>query len=526
MSRLVSGFVDSVKRHADRPALCIEDRRWRYRQLGQGAARIAGAIVETGLSQHRLVGLLAAESKTAYAGVPAILAAGRGVVPVDPSHPTTRIGGVVDHSGVDTLVVGMEALDRLEQLLERVGRPMAVIVPEAQTLRGIRRRYPRHRFRLGPDLPEPTLPPTAVSSPGETAFLLYTSGTGGRPKAVPISHRNAEHYLEAIARRFPLEPTDRCSQTFPLSFDLAIHDLFSTWHAGATLVVWPRSKRSDAARFIRRHWLTRWFSVPTDAMAMKRLGALEPGRFPALETSMFCGEPLSKELADAWAKAAPNSSVINLYGPTEATCAISAHRYGGDDGDDSRPLVPVGRLFEDHRAVVVDRSDRPVDPGRRGELLVSGPQVVEGYRRDEEAARRNFVELDDRPGRWFRTGDLVEKDQAGRLHFVRRLDDQIKLRGYHVELNEVDRVLRSACGHEMAACVGWPRDDAGVHGLVGVVACDDEPIDTRGLLASCRRHLPNPMVPDRIVGLRRLPTNDRGKLDRTEIQRLLRRREV
>lgn len=527
MSTLLRGFVDAVDCHAERVALCIADRRWTYRQLGADASRIASAIAESELSNRPLVGLLASESGCGYAGIPAILAAGKGVVPMEPTHPPATLYQIAEHAGLDTLVVGDEAVDRLEALLSKIGRPMAIIAPDTDERRGLTQRFSRCRFWFRNDVTKGVLPPAAPIAEDRTAFLLYTAAFCTHPKAVAISHRTAGEYVDELRRRFPVAPGDRCSQTFPLSFDWGIGELFSTWASGASAVVWPKRHRGDAARFIRRHRLTRWSSVPTRAVAMQRLGQLKGERFPSLKTTLFCGEPLSAHTAHRWREAAPNSEIAGLYGPPEAFGAVAvhslhkAHHPGGD-----RPLVCVGSAVGDHQLVVVD-GDGPHDTTRRrGELVVAGPRVLDGYWHNPEATRRRFVELPQHPGKRFvRTGDVVERDETGRLHFEGRRHDRIRLRGHRIELSEIDRVLQRVSGRRMAVAVGWPRDHTGACGLVGLIG-SDTPVDTREILAGCRRRLPGVMVPDRIVDVPELPTDDRSELDRALLTQLLEHREV
>lgn len=530
MASLLRGFAEAVDRHSHRTAVLLEDRRLSYRQLARRGRAIADAIVDSGLSRQPLVGLLCAHGLTVYSGVVGILGAGRGVVPIDPGDPPARIYATIRHAELDTVVVGPDAVDRLEVLLSRVDRPLSIIAPETGPLRGVAARHRRHRYTTEIDLDDDG-PPLLIDDirPSSVAYLLYTSGTTNAPRAVAITHRQARAYLKVARRRFSLEAGERCSHTFPPHFDLSIHDLFCTWTQGATLVPWPRRNDVNPAMFINRHRLTRWASVPAVAMAMEKMGELAPNRFPGLRTTLFGGEALPVSVARAWQMAAPNSSIINMYGPTEATIAVASHhvRPGQQPIRSRRSTVCLGRLFNDHRAIVVDGDGRPVDAGQPGELLVTGPQLADGYWGAEEATARRFVRPADRRGLWFRTGDRVERDRQGRLYFLGRLDHRIKVRGHHVDLGEVDHALRGACGHSMACVVGWPRTDTRVDGLVGFVAVDDdETLDEPRLLAGCRRVLPAPVVPDRIIGLRRLPTNGCGKLDRRAMQRLLEQREV
>lgn len=527
MASLLRGFAASVQAHPDRTALVIDGRRFSYAELADHGRQLADAIARRSLSTKGLVGLLAAEERTAYTGAIAILGAGRTVVPIDPNDPPARIHDIVRNTRIDTVVVGPSALDRLEPLVGSMERPLSIIAPDVDRLRGLAARHPRHRYTTGVDL-DADAGPLLVDdvSPQKVAYLLYTSGTTTSPRGVPVTHGRAMRYLEAAQRRVPLRGHERCSHTFAPTFDLSIHDLFATWSAGATLVAWPASRGVDPARLIESERLTRWFCVPTTAMAMARMGELTPGRFSSLRTTLFCGEALPESVARAWARAAPHGAIYNLYGPAEATIAVTAHRLRGDASDCRRDTVCLGRPFDGHRARVVDDDGGLAAPHQTGELWLSGPQVCDGYVGAPEATDEHFVD-DEEGRRWFRTGDLVERDGNGRLYFRGRTDHRIKLRGHHVDLNEVDRALRLAGGHPMACAVAWPADAHQVRGLVGFVACDDDdPVDEHDLLAQCRRILPRAIVPDRIISLSHLPTNGSGKLDRRAMQRLLRHREV
>lgn len=528
MSSLLQRFADSVERHAENTALQLYGRRWTYERFGAEAGRIAGAVAEAGMSQDRMVGLLARDSLTAYAGIPAILAAGRGFVPVDPTDPPARIRQLVTDSVVDTLVVGVEALDRLEHVLGSVGRPMAVIAPEAGPLKGMASRHPRHRYVTSRDLPPPCRPLPADVPPDATAYMVYPSGTPGLGPRVEVTHDRISSHLEVMDRQLPVGPADRCGHHLAPTCDAAIHDMFTTWSNGACLVVRPSGRDSSPAQFIRDNRLTRWSTVPAVAASMNEAGQLSPGRFATLRDTLFFGGPLSVSLARRWARAAPGSSIVNLYGPAETTVAATIHRFEPRRSPEATPgqLVPLGRPIEGHDVRVVADDGRGVEDGTRGELWISGPRVAEGYSVDDEATDRRFVgPTDGTDGRWFRTGDLVERDAAGRLHLKGRIDDRVRLMGRRVQLSDVERVLSSACGHPAVRAVGWPVDEPTVYGLVGLVATD-EPLDVEGLVARCRRHLPAPMVPDRLVGVDELPTDEWGRLDTTSIHHLLERQEV
>ncbi len=529
MPSLLRGFAQSAQLHPTRPALCIDDRLWTYEALAEKAATIAEAIDAVAPTDNSLAGVFAAESLTAYSAILGILAAGRGYVPVHPNFPPNRIFDVVERSGVDVLLVDRDALEKLDGLLQRTSRTMAIIAPEFDDLRLWARRYRRHRFvsasALANTAPDFELPTVEAE---DTAYLLFTSGSTGRPKGVSISHRNARAYIDYICHSYGIQPDDRVSQTFKLAFDLSVHDLFTTWSSGACLYPLSQRTRMAPGRFIRRHELTRWFSVPTLGMTMDRFRQLAPGAFPSLRTSLFCGEPLPASLAEKWAAAAPNSTVDNLYGPTEATIAITSHRWTDANEHSScrNGIVPLGKAFPGQKTLILGPDDEIADPGQTGELLLSGSQVCSGYWRDPEITDERFVRLEHSGDRlWYRTGDLVEVDSSGNLHFVGRADDQIQLQGHRVELTEVDCALRRCCGHDLAISVAWPYGPEEVGGIVGFVA-SNAPIDEAAMRDRCRRHLPDYMIPSRIIDLDELPRNTSGKIDRKSLQRLLDNGEV
>jgi acyl-coenzyme A synthetase/AMP-(fatty) acid ligase len=268
-------------------------------------------------------------------------------------------------------------------------------------------------------------------------------------------------------------------------------------------------------RFIREHALTVWFSVPTIGLLMKRLGALKPARYPSLRWSLFCGEPLPMDLVEAWANAAPASTVENLYGPTELTVACTAYRWhpARSPEECTSGVVPIGAPVGGMCARIVDDRLVDVEPGAIGELLMAGPQRVHGYWRDTTATERAFVRLPGGSDTFYRTGDRVRRPTAdGPLHYVGRVDHQIKVLGYRVELEEIETVLREQAGVQQAVAVGWPQTGAGVGGVVAFVIGTD--IDLGAIGVRLRQNLQPYAVPRAIHVLAAFPQNANGKVDR------------
>jgi len=329
--------------------------------------------------------------------------------------------------------------------------------------------------------------------------------------------------VEYICSRYDVNENDRFSQEFELTFDLSVHDMFVCWERGACLYCIPENAVMLPAKFILDHRLTMWFSVPSVVGLLARTHLLKPGSFPSLRFSLFCGEPLSAAHAQQWQEAAPNSIVENLYGPTEATIAISAYRWRAEVSvaESHNGIVPIGFIFEEQQGRVIDNGNTIVSNGGVGELCVAGSQVTSGYWNDTAKTQEQFIRLCEIPDTiWYRTGDLVKRDERGCLYFLGRIDQQLKIRGYRVELQEVEAVLRKVCGTEQVVCVGWPVSNGSAEGIVGFISGSAK-VGMESILNYCREVLPEYMVPKKICSVPQLPLNTNGKVDSIQLRKML-----
>ena len=285
--------------------------------------------------------------------------------------------------------------------------------------------------------------------PDDIAYLLFTSGSTGIPKGVMVADRNVVPFIDYMVERYGISERDRLSQMFDMTFDLSVFDMFVAWQKGACVCCPSQKTMIKPGGFIGEMELTLWFSVPSTAVFMKRLGMLKPGRYPTLRWSLFCGEPLPMESAVAWSQAAPNSILENLYGPTELTIACTLYRWDPDHSarECEMGLVPIGHPYPGMKVLVADGELNEVSAGGEGELLMNGPQMSLGYWRDPEKTAAAFVV----PPGWrevfYRTGDRVRKPvEDGPLAHLGRTDFQIKVNGHRVELGEIEAVARQESG--------------------------------------------------------------------------------
>ncbi|MDX9749533.1 MAG: amino acid adenylation domain-containing protein [Flavobacteriales bacterium] len=486
----ISLFLRAAAAYPERPALAVAGTTWTYAELHDRSDRLAAGLLDAGAQGRRVAFVARRDGPWAYAAVLGILKAGGSCVPLHPDGPGDR---------------WQLMLERCEAQVGLVQEPGAGPEPDLMAANGAM------RWLTGRQAPLSAPLPARVPRPEDEAYVMFTSGSTGGPKGVGVSRGNLAAYLAHLPPMYPFGPDDRFTQLFALPFDLSMHDMFVCWASGACLCVPPVDGGLRAAAWARDEGITVWFSVPSLAGVMRRMRALSPGSLPALRFAFFCGEALPWELVNDWQRAAPHARIINLYGPTEATIAITAHEVR-PDAMETTGLVPIGRPIGTDRAEVL-----PMDglPHGEGELVLCGPQVTTGYINAPPATERAFVRLPGRDGLWYRTGDHVRQGPDGVLHYVGRIDHQVKVLGHRVEPGEVDEALMRALDGGNAVTVA-----AVVHGTARLFSFIDVPADVNALMERLRAELPAPFVPERITVLDQLPRNANGKWDRPRLMQI------
>ena len=454
-------FERAADRWPDRPALRVEGRIFTYRELDAWSNAIAERLIARCPDAQRIA-FVAEKRASSYAAVLGILKSGMAYVPLPPDGPQARWQSMVDLAEVK-FTVGDVDLPGLQ----------AIASDEGVATRSTR------------------------SAMGREAYVLFTSGSTGGPKGVSVSRSNVAAYLADQLNAHAFTEHDRFSQFFALTFDLSVHDLFVCWSVGGCLCVPSGIDLMRAATFAREEGITVWFSVPSLIMLLQRMRALPANALPAVRMAFFCGEPLTWPVVRAYAAAAPAAALFNLYGPTEATIAITAFPISRDalqhDG-----IVPIGTPFNSARVRLVEE-----------ELQLSGAQLAAGYVADTAATDRAFL-MDPATGeRWYRTGDQVRQDADGNLHFVSRIDDQVKIMGHRVEPSEVDAALsKLRPGCHALTLAKRAGDTVRLFTFIDTVA------DHSALMHELRRTLPAYMLPERIISVDVMPMTAHGKLDR------------
>jgi D-alanine--poly(phosphoribitol) ligase subunit 1 len=487
----------------DRLAVVAPDGALRWGDVLDRAARLA-----TRLGARDSPVLVVGEKEPAV--VVAFLAAvrtGRAYVPVDPSLPAARVADMIAATEPGDAVLVGDAPPAVAGALAARGIASIALDPLAARCVDLR----------AADAPR-------AVDPARPAYVVFTSGTTGRPKGVAVPYRALEHFVDWLLATHRFAPA---IETFlnqaPFGFDLSVIDLWGALATGGTLFAIARAETADPRRLFRRldrAPLTTWVSTPSFARLCLAEPAWDARMLPALRRFLFCGETLPPAVVRGLMARFPGAEVWNMYGPTETTVAVTAVRISAALAATDRPL-PVGRPAPGADVWVADPDDpaRRLAPGARGEIVIAGPQVATGYL--PPAPPGGFFTLAD-GRRAYRTGDLGTIDAGGSLHCAGRLDRQIKLRGYRLELEEIEAHLRGVPGVADAGVFAVERDgrpDHLVAVVVGAPSADPPlPTDRRALAAHVRgtlaASLPEWAIPRIVRRAPALPLTPHGKLDR------------
>lgn len=515
---LTAYLAGAVRDHPDRIAVSDRTRAVSYRELDGMTGAIAALLHDADVSPGDRVVVWLNKSIEAVAGIHGALRAGCAYVPIDPTTPVKRAAHVIAETMPACVITTPDrAQEAVHELGDQLAKVLLVLVddPAIDLPRDARTvTWQEAQARCAG-----TFDQWPQVSPDDLAYILYTSGSTGSPKGVMLTHRNARVFVDWAAAEFGLGPDDVLSSHAPLHFDLSILDVFAAAAAGGCVALVPESIQGMGAALVRfavEQKISVWYSVPT---ALRRMAEADRGLLSTsqLRVVAFAGEVYHTSQIRTLRQLLPDAAVLyNLYGPTE-TNVCTYHQVTAADLAPGAPEVPpIGRPCP-FATVMIDSADI-TDEG--AELCVGGGSVMAGYWNDLAGTDRRFTPPDESGQRLYRTGDLVRQDAAGRLHYVTRRDGMVKISGYRVELGEVEAIINRHPDVFEAACVVRDHGAAGSAITAFVVPRTGTDPGVPALLRHCRAHLPQYMVPRKIVAVTALPQTSTGKIDRRSLTAL------
>lgn len=495
MTEAISLLDDALRLHArrspDAPAISMLGRETTYAALDAQVTKISFALIEKGVNPGDRVAVCAAKSVDSIAAVYGVLRAGCVYVPIDPAAPIDRVAAQLSATSATLALVDTARCGKFQQVLS-----------EAQVL------------EIGACFvgePKCALPFAQPERRAEnTAYIFMTSGTTGTPKGIVHTHRSGLAYAKMAADLCGLQTSDRVSHHTPAHFDMSIFDIFSTAFAGACVVIIPEMHSklpASLSELTESEKISVWYSVPHALIQLVERGVLASRNLSSLRVVMFAGEKMPPSAIKEFSKHAPNAAFLNAYGPTETNHCTTA-KLTHADLDGKSPL-PIGTPD----AGVTARIGVGLKEAETGELLIASSQVMAGYWRDTDLTEAAFCNLKDAEGRlrrFYRTGDIVRRSKEGDLVLVGRKDRQIKLRGYRIELDEVELALVNT-PWITEAFVSVSGDE--IHAYV----TGRSKADAREICAKIKAVLPPYAVPHHIAWLDKMPRTSTGKIDRARL---------
>jgi len=533
-SGLLHEFVTRAARTRPHARAVIgEDRTLTYGEIETYSNRLASVLRAHGCESGDRVGILMPKSALAVASFIGVLKAGCAYVPLDPQGANVRTAEMLRQCEPRVLLAAGCDAAVVEDLASRnaLGATIVGWLGDGRAPTGTA--FTRADVDAAPDEA-----PTASVSPHDLAYILFTSGTTGKPKGVPITHASVHAFIEWAVSYFELGPEDRLSGHTALTFDLSTFDIYATLAAGAELHHIPKRALlipHEVAALIEERRLTLWFSVPSQLAYVARFDALKGRDLSSLRHVAWCGDVLTPPVLMHWKERLPGVAFTNLYGPTEATVASSYYRVP-DDYTEAEGSIPIGFACPGESLLVLDENLQPTKDGEIGDIYIGGVGLSPGYWRDPDRTRLAFLTEPAFPNgngkphangnakahRIYKTGDRGRRRADGAVIFLGRADFQIKTGGYRVEPAEVEHAISKL--REIAACAVVPVTVGDFSGRAigcAYVPKNGTPIRTGELKKLLADDLPSYMVPTRWLVLSELPTDGRGKIDRPRLQALM-----
>ena len=476
-----------------------------YGELNARANQLAHALAADGFEPGMFAGICMERSLEMVVALLGVLKAGGVYVPMDPTYPAERLSHMLSDAQVTVLLTQSHLQERLSQL----GAQARMVCLDGEDAISLAQ-YPTEDLfctRQSTDL----------------AYVIYTSGSTGKPKGVMIDHRGAVNTLADINRRYQVGPTDRVLGLSSLSFDLSVYDIFGLLAVGGAIVIPEPEAALDPARWLAlmaQHQVTLWDTAPAVMELFANHVMLNHQRIPAsLRVVMMSGDAISVTLPEQIKQLADNPaiSVNSLGGATEGS--IWSICYPIDSVDSAWTSIPYGQPLDNQKFHILDEQLQPVPVGSPGELHIGGLGVALGYLNRPELTAQRFIPdpFETRSdAKLYKTGDIGRYRPDGVIEFLGRIDTQVKVRGFRVELGEIEALLVQQKGVSEAVVVVW-EPQAGDRRLCAYVVMNADADDATGagiLRRALREQLPSYMVPAVFVTLDEIPLTANGKVDR------------
>lgn len=475
-----------------RKALNIKGEFYTYGNLSDGCMSIKNELTERKI-KNQFIGIVINNDIQTYASILAVLFSGNGFVAINPKHPQQRNDFIMKDSEITLLLNSSE-----NKTINELSQKNNIKIIDTEKLQDFQLIFSINTHKDQP------------------AYMLYTSGTTGTPKGVPISLINFFGFLYSfIYTDYEYDSNDNVLQAFDLTFDVGIANFFMALIVGSCLYVVP----DDEIKYLSVSRLLSEENIRIAAMPPSLLAYLKPHfdelQFKNLTYCILTAEASHHSLLKEWKKCVPNAKIINLYGPTEASVWALVYEWTGNETELYNDMIPIGKPLQNIDILIVDNENKPVKSGQKGELCLTGLQVTKGYKNAELNKIAFFTHNDQN---YYKTGDIVFENKNRDIMYCGRKDNQVQIQGFRVELSEIEFHARQFTGCNNLAAVPFQNTKKILQVALFI---ENSTKNEQEINQYLKTNLPAYMMPTKIINLEKMPLNSNEKIDKPKLKKQL-----
>jgi tyrocidine synthetase-3 len=485
---VVDLFERQVQKSPDSIAVVYEGDSLTYAELNNLSNILANELRSKGIGRDDIVGLFTDKNLYTVVGMLGILKSGGCYLPLDPSYPEGRINYMLEDSKITILVTDAKH--------------------EATLANNIRKILLEDITGAAQEVPDPA----RINAPADLCYIIYTSGTTGNPKGVMIEHENVVRLLYNDGFQFDFGENDVWTMFHSHCFDFSVWEMYGALLYGGKVIVIPQSVARDPAQYIqvlKQHKVTVLNQTPTSFNNLIEEIGRKDVELKDLRYVIFGGEALVPSKLKSWQQQYPDVLLVNMYGITEVTVHATYKEIGKKEIDDN--ICDIGKPIPTTSLYVLDKNKKLVPQGITGEIYVGGAGISRGYLNNEALTRTRFFDNPYRKGeRFYRSGDLGRLLENGDLEYLGRIDDQVQLKGFRIELKEIEHQLLR---HEsISNALVIKRDSEDGHPYLCAYYIADEILEISVLRSHLGEHLPNYMIPSYFIKMDEFPSTVNNKI--------------
>ncbi len=488
---LFENLFSALTQFSHRNAFMINEVFYTYDDLAKAVSAIRISIGQNAADEEKNIGLVANDDLETYAAILALWFEGKAYVPLSPEMPKERNESIIAQAFIKTIIDSSESA---------LFGELNVIASKS----------------LRSDLPMKA--PKAVSDQ-ELVYILFTSGTTGQPKGVPITRENLSGFTAAFWEMgIEMDENDRCLQMFELTFDLSVMSYMIPLLKGACVYTIPKDKIKYSYIFELMDDQLLTFALMVPAMIHFLRPYFDEIDLPLMKYSLFCGEALPLDVTQEWAKCLPNAKIMNVYGPTEDTIFCTHYTFDRNGNNKSHNgVLSIGQAMAYNSNIIIDENNHILPFGETGQLCLGGIQLTPGYWHNDEKNREAFfnIEYKSKIERFYKTGDLCKADADGDILYLGRIDFQTKIQGFRVELSEIEFHVKAFLDKINVVAITLTN---AIGNAELALVIESNPFDLAKLQEYMKEKMPGYMIPKLFQFVAVFPLNSNGKTDRKKLQ--------